>query len=56
MDEVEQRFIVKYFFRKGGGNKRIRAELQSKLDSSARSNSMVKKWIKKFKTADCRIM
>jgi hypothetical protein len=42
MDEVEHRFIAKYFFPKRWGNKKITAELQSTLHSSAISNSTVK--------------
>jgi hypothetical protein len=52
MDEVEERFIVEYFVLKGWGDKRITAELQSILHSSALSNSIVKRCIKKFNTSD----
>jgi transposase len=52
MDEVEQRFVVKYFFFKGWGNKKITAELQTTLHDSALSNSTVKRWIRKFKNGD----
>jgi hypothetical protein len=52
MDEVEQRFIVKYFFVKGWDNERITVELQSALHSSAVPNSTLKSWIKKFKSGD----
>jgi transposase len=51
-DEVEERFIVRYFFLKGLGNKRISAELHSTLHSSAIPNSTVKRWINKFETGD----
>ena len=52
MDEVEQRFVVKYFFIKGWGNKKITAELQTTFQDSALSNSTVKRWIRKFKNGD----
>jgi histone-lysine N-methyltransferase SETMAR len=52
MDEVEQRFVVKYFFLKGWGNKTITAELQTTFGDSAISNSTVKRWIRKFKNGD----
>jgi transposase len=52
MDEVEQRFVVKYFFLKGWGNKRITAELQTTFHDSALSSSTVKRWIRKFNTGD----
>jgi transposase len=52
MDEVEQRFVVKYFFIKGWSNKKITAELQTTLHDSALSSSTVKRWIRKFKNGD----
>jgi hypothetical protein len=52
IDQVEQRFIVKYFFVNGWGNKRIRAGLQRILYSSPVSNGTVKRQIKKFSTGD----
>jgi transposase len=52
MDEVEQRFVLKYFFLKGWGNKMITAELQTTFGDSAISNSTVKRWIRKFKNGD----
>jgi transposase len=52
MDEVEQRFVVKYLYIKGGDNKTITAELQITFYDSAISNSMVKRWIREFKNGD----
>jgi hypothetical protein len=42
MDEVEERFVVKYFYVKGWHNKTISAELQTIFHDSAISNSTVK--------------
>jgi transposase len=52
MDEVEQRFVVKYFFIKGWGNKKITAELQATFQDSVLSNSTVKRWVRKFNNGD----
>jgi transposase len=52
MDEVEQRFVVKYFFIKGWGNKRITIELQTTFHDSDLSSPTVTRWIKKFKNGD----
>jgi transposase len=52
MDELEQRFVVKYFFLKGWGNNKISTELQTIFHDSALSSSTVKRWIRKFKTGD----
>jgi transposase len=52
MDEVEQRFVVKYFFIKGWGNKRITAKLQTTFHGSVMSISTVKRWTRKFKNGD----
>jgi transposase len=52
MDEVEQRFVVKYFDIKGRVNKKITAELQATFHDSAISNSTVKRWIREFKNGD----
>jgi transposase len=52
MDDLEQSFVVKYFFIKGWGNKKITAELQTNFRDSAVSNSTVKRWIRKFKNGD----
>jgi transposase len=52
LDDVKQRFIVKYFFLMGWDSKRITAELQSTLHPSAISNSTVRRWIKRFETGD----
>jgi hypothetical protein len=41
MDEVQQRFVGKYFFLKGWGNKKITAELQTTFHDSALSSSTV---------------
>jgi hypothetical protein len=41
MDDVEQRFAVKYFLIKEWGNKTMTAELQTTFRDSARSNSTV---------------
>jgi transposase len=52
MNEIEQRFVVKYFHLKGWGNKRITAELESTFQGSALSRATVKRWIRKFKSGD----
>jgi transposase len=52
MDEVEQRFIAKYFFVKGWGNKKITAEVQTTFHDCDLSSSTVKRWIRKFKNGD----
>jgi hypothetical protein len=48
----EQRFVVKYFFIKGWGNKKITAELQTTFQDSGVSKSTVKRWIRKFQNGD----
>jgi hypothetical protein len=52
MDEVEQRFVVKYFFIKGWGSKKITAVLETTFHHSALSRLTVKRWITKFKNGD----
>jgi transposase len=52
MNEVEQRFVVKYFFFKGWGNKKITAELQTTFHNSAIFNLTVNRWIRKFNNGD----
>jgi transposase len=52
MNELEQRFIVKYFHLKGRGNRRITAELENILQGSALSKKTVKQWLRKFKSGD----
>jgi hypothetical protein len=52
MNEVEQRFVVKYFFIKRWDNKTITAELQITFHDSAMSNSTVKRCIRKFQNGD----
>jgi transposase len=52
MDEVEQRFVAKYFFIKGWGNKKLTAEVQMTFHHSAFSSSTVKRWMRKFKNGD----
>jgi transposase len=52
MDEVEQRFVVKYFVIKGWDDKKINVELQTTFHDSALSSSTAKKWIRKFKNDD----
>jgi transposase len=52
MDEVEKRFVVKYFLIKGRGNKKITAELQTIFHDSALSSSTVEREIRKFKNGD----
>jgi transposase len=52
MDEVKQRFDVKYFFIKGWDNEKITAELQTTFQDSALSSSTVKRWIRKFNNGD----
>jgi hypothetical protein len=42
MDEVEQRFVAKYFFIKGWGNKKIIAELQTTCHDCDLSSSTSK--------------
>jgi transposase len=48
MDEVEQRFVVKYFFIKGWDNKKITAQSQTTFHHSDLSSSTVKRCIRKF--------
>jgi transposase len=50
--EFEQRFIVKYFHVKGCGNRRITAELESTFQGSTLSRTIVKRWLRKFKSGD----
>jgi transposase len=52
MDEVEQRVIVQYFDVKGWSNKNITAKPEATFHDSAVSNSMVKRWIRKFNNGD----
>jgi hypothetical protein len=52
MDEVEQRFVVKIFFIKKWGNKKITAESKTAFCDSAISDSIVKRWIIKFNNGD----
>jgi transposase len=48
----ESGFVVKYFFIKEWGNRKITTELQTTFRDSAISNSTVKRWIRKFKNSD----
>jgi transposase len=52
MDEVEGRFVVKYFCIKGWGNKKITDKLQRTFHDSAFSNLTVKRWIREFNNGD----
>jgi transposase len=56
MDEVEQRFVVKYFYLKGWGNTKTTPELQKAFHDSALSNSTIKRWTRKFKNGDFSVM
>jgi transposase len=52
MDEVEQIFVVNYFFTKGEEHKTITAKLQTAFYDSAPSSLTVKKWMRQFKNGD----
>jgi transposase len=52
MDELEKRFVAKYFFIKGWGNKTITAEIQTAFHNCDLSSSTVKRWIRKFNNGD----
>jgi transposase len=52
MDEIKRRFVVKYFYIKGWGNKKNSAKLQKTFHDSAISNSTVQRCIRKFKNGD----
>jgi hypothetical protein len=52
MDEVEQRFVVKYFFSKRWDNKNITVELQQTFRDSALFSLTAKRWVREFKNGD----
>jgi hypothetical protein len=52
MDEVEQRFVVKYFFSKGCNRKNITVEFQRTFRDSALFSSTAKRWVREFKNGD----
>jgi hypothetical protein len=52
MGEVEERFVVKYFFIKGWRNKKITVKLQTTFHDSALSSFIVKRSIRKLKNSD----
>jgi hypothetical protein len=52
MDEIEQRFVVKYLYIKGCRNNKITTELQTTFHDSAISNLTLTRWIRTFKNGD----
>jgi transposase len=52
MDRIEQRVMVKYFFLKGHRSKLIQKQLVNTLQDNAISLSMIKNWLKRFKSGD----
>jgi hypothetical protein len=49
MEKAEQRFIVKFFFLKSLGSKKIRREFIAVLGSTAYSLTQIKEWGARFK-------
>ena len=52
MEKHEQRFVVKFFYIKGLGCKKIHRKLGNTLGDSAMSLSSVKRWLDRFKNGD----
>jgi transposase len=52
MDRIEQKVMMKYFFLKGHGSKRILKELVSTLQDNKISLSTIKNWLRRFKSGD----
>lgn len=52
MDNREQRIVIKYFFLKGWGYKKITTELTDTLEDDALSMSTIQRWVNRFKSGD----
>ena len=52
MDNREQRFVIKYFFLKGWGYKKITTELTETLEDKALSMSTIQRRVSRFKSGD----
>jgi hypothetical protein len=52
MGKWDQRFVVKFFFRKGLGSKVIHRKLAAILGSTAYLLTQIKKWDARFKAGD----
>lgn len=52
MEKHEQRFVVKFYFLKGFGCKKIHRKLGDTLGDSAMSITSVKRWLDRFKNGD----
>jgi transposase len=52
MDRIEQKMMVKYSFLNGHGSKLIHKELVTTLQDKAISLSIVKNWLRRFKSGD----
>jgi hypothetical protein len=53
MEKPEQRFVVKFFFRKGVDFKRIHRKLTAIFSSTAYSLTQIEEWRARFETGDC---
>jgi histone-lysine N-methyltransferase SETMAR len=56
MEKEEQRFVIKYFWMKNWGAKKIYQELVTTLGADAYSRSQIKIWLQKFKNGDLSCM
>jgi len=52
MEKREQRFVIKFFFLKGLGSKKIHRKLQDTIGESAYCRAEVKFWLARFREGD----